>query len=62
MNLDNLKPAWRQFRLSNSMQVMDQKEILFMLEGAEGITISKSNRLLMYTIVFIVLTFCCQGG
>jgi hypothetical protein len=62
MNLNNLKPAWRQFRLVNSMQRMDQKEILFMLERAEGMATSKSNRLLMYTIVFIVLTFCCQGG
>lgn len=62
MNLDNLKPSWRQFRLLNSMQLLDQEEILFILERAEGIAISKTNRFLMNPIMFIVLTFCCQGG
>ncbi len=62
MNLNNLKPAWRQFRFLNSMQLMDQEEILSILESAEGMTISKPNRFLIYTVLFTVLTFCCQGG
>lgn len=62
MNLSNLKPAWRQLRLLNSMQPMDQKEILLMLDRAEGITLSKTHRSVMITFMFLVLTFCCQGG
>jgi hypothetical protein len=62
MNLNNLKPAWRQFRLVNSMQPLDQNEILLMLERAEGTAVSKTNRLLMHTVMFVLLIFCCQGG
>jgi hypothetical protein len=62
MNLDNLRPAWRQFRLSNSLRRMEQGEILFMLERAEGMALSKTNRFLTPSLVFVVLTICCQGG
>jgi hypothetical protein len=44
------------------MQPLDQREILLMLEKAEGMAISKTNTLLMHAFLFIVLTFCCQGG
>ena len=62
MNLSDLKPAWRRFRLLNSMQVVDQHEILFILERAEGMAISKTHRSLTIATMFIVLTLCCQGG
>lgn len=62
MNLNNLKPAWRQFRLSNSMQVMNQKEIIHLLESAERRTEGHSYGLTMNAIMFILLTLCCQGG
>jgi hypothetical protein len=62
MNLDNLKPAWQQFRLVNSMQLMDKEEILLIIERAEDITLSKIHRGLIYSILFTVLVFCCQGG
>ncbi len=62
MNLDSLKPAWQQLRVLNAMQPMDQEEIVLILGRADGMAISKTNRLLMYTIVFMVVLFCCQGG
>lgn len=62
MNLNNLKPAWQQFRLMNSMQPINQEEILFILEKAEGMVVSRSYRLLLYISLFVVLTFGCQGG
>ena len=61
MNLNDLKPAWRQFQLLNSMQRIDREEILCMLDKAEGMAIRKTNRLVMHAMTFIVLT-CCQGG
>lgn len=61
MNLDNLKPAWRQLRFVNSMQRMDQQEFLLILEKAEGAAVRRTSSFVMYSIMFIVLT-CCQGG
>ena len=62
MSLNNLKPAWRQFRLYNSMQSLDQEEMLWLLERVERLTTNKTNRFLVNAIMFIVLTICCQGG
>jgi hypothetical protein len=62
MNLNNLKPAWRQCRLLNSMQSMDKEEILFIIERAEDMSISKIHRCLINSIMFTVLIICCQGG
>jgi hypothetical protein len=62
MNLDNLKPAWRQFRLVNSMEAMDKKEILSIIERAEDFGARKIHRSLINVIVFTVLVISCQGG
>jgi hypothetical protein len=62
MNLNNLKPAWRQFLLFNSMQPIDQKEILFIIERADCQTIRRLPRFITNTIMFIILIVCCQGG
>ena len=62
MNLNNLKPAWRQFRLLNSMQSIDKDEILFIIERAEEMSISKIHKYMINSIMFTVVTICCQGG
>lgn len=62
MNLNNLKPAWRQFLLLNSMQSMDKEEILFIIEQAEDIAIGKSHGFLINSVLLMVLIVCCQGG
>lgn len=62
MNLDNLKPAWRRFQLLNTMRPTDPQEIMVILDRAEGLTMSKSNRFVMFIAMVIVLTFCSQGG
>ncbi len=62
MNLNNLKPAWRQFRLLNSMQSMDTEEILFIIERAEEMSISYIHRYLINGIIFTILIISCQGG
>lgn len=62
MSLDNLKPAWQQFRVVNSMQSIDKHEILSIIERAEEISLSKTNRYFINFILFTVLTICCQGG
>jgi hypothetical protein len=62
MNLNNLKPAWRQFILFNSMQRIDEKEILFIIEQADRQTTKRLHRFLTHAILFVVLTVCFQGG
>lgn len=62
MNLNNLKPAWRQFVLFNSMQPIDQNEILFIIEEADRKTKSRLPKIMTSTILFIMLTIFCHGG
>ncbi|MFM8912710.1 MAG: hypothetical protein ACKOE6_07335 [Flammeovirgaceae bacterium] len=62
MNLENLKPAWRQFQLLNTMQPIREEEILFILSKAEVVSMSKAHKLVTSIIVFIILCYCCQGG
>jgi len=62
MNLNNLKPAWRQFQVVNSMQSIDKEEILSIIERAESMTANTINRLLMNSVIIVVLIVCCQGG
>lgn len=62
MNLNDLKPAWKQFLLCNSMQPADQNEILLIIERADHRKLRRLPSILTSTLVFIVLTICCQGG
>ena len=62
MNLDNLKPAWRQFRLMNAMQPFDQEEVLAIIDRADRQAVGRLPRLLTNAIMVIVLIICCQAG
>jgi len=62
MNLNNLKPAWRQILVHNSIQPIDPNEILVIIEQAEYHTKRRLYRFLTNTTMFITLTVCCQGG
>ena len=62
MKLDNLKPAWQQFRLMNALQPIQEKEILSIIEQADPVAVTKSYRILINTALFIALIIFCQGG
>jgi hypothetical protein len=62
MNLDNLKPAWQQFRLLNSMHSIDENEILLIIEHTDEMNVSKIHRYLICSVIFAVLVICCHGG
>ena len=62
MNINNLKPAWRQLRVLNSMQSMDKEEILLIIARAEDRSMGKIHRGLINSILFTVVIICCQGG
>lgn len=62
MNLDNLKPAWKQFLFLNSMQAADQKEILSIIEKPDAVLMRRLPGYMTITFMFMILTVCCQGG
>lgn len=61
MNLNSLKPAWKQFLLFNSLETLDRDEILHIIEQADRQSIVRLPGY-MTAIMFIMLTACCQGG
>lgn len=46
----------------NSMQSMDQVEVLSILDRAEEIAVSTAHNYLINAAMFMVLTLFCQGG
>ncbi len=62
MNLNNLRPAWRQFRSLNALDRIGEAEILDIIACQENLATSRLPRLLFNTVMFIMLTLCCQGG
>ena len=62
MKLDNLKPAWRQYRLMNALQPIQEKEILSIIEHADPMVTTKSYRMIINMALFIALIIFCQGG
>ena len=62
MNLDKLKPAWRQYKLANSMDRLERQDILSMIEIAEPSLYPLSKLTLVNAMMLALLTVCCQGG
>ena len=62
MQLNDLKPAWRQMKLLNAMQPMDSDEVLSIIAGQQKVDKANYQGIALKVIMFIVLTFFCQGG
>lgn len=62
MNLNNLKPAWKQFLFFNSMEPLDSEEILYIIELADQRSIVRLPRRMVTLVTFITLMACCHGG
>ncbi|MBW3467016.1 hypothetical protein [Arthrospiribacter ruber] len=62
MNLNNLKPAWRQFKLINSMDETNKDEILALIEEVENVPINRLPGIVVNSLMILVLIICCQGG
>jgi hypothetical protein len=61
MHLDKLKPAWKQYKLSNTMQPTDYSTILSILDKEVSPT-SYRSRIVLNSIFFLLITLFCQGG
>ncbi len=62
MQLNNLKSAWEQLKLANTMQHFGSEEILLIIEGSENANKTKTLRVLFNIAMFIFITMICQGG
>lgn len=62
MKLDDLKPAWQQWKLMNAMNPLDVGEVLAILEQGETPRETKRRRAAIAIIMFFTLTFILQSG
>ena len=62
MQLNDFKPAWKQFKLLNSLEPIESKEILSIIEGAEASQTINSTLATLNIVMFVLITFICQGG
>ncbi|MDN5204298.1 hypothetical protein QQ008_23095 [Fulvivirgaceae bacterium BMA10] len=62
MTLNSLKSTWKQLKLQNSFDVIDQDEVLRIIETTETVAINKTRRLLTNSAMFLILMICFHGG
>lgn len=62
MQLNNLKPAWKQLKLFDAMQHIESKEILSIIENSKNTNKAKSLRVVFNLVLFAIITIFCQGG
>ena len=62
MQLNNLKPAWKQIKLLNGMQPIESEVILSMIEESGSLDKPKLQIVFFNVVMFIVITIFCQGG
>lgn len=61
MNLDNLKSAWQQHKLENTLGSISHAEILQVIAEPEVVN-NRVRRLIGNITMFIILLLSCQGG
>lgn len=63
MNLNNLKPAWEQYKFQNSLEGFSSHAVLEFIESQEAeMTSYRTKRILANVAMFLLLMICCQGG
>lgn len=62
MQLDNLKPAWKQLKIINAIELIESNEILAVIEKPENMNNIRLHRFLFGLAIFLFITIICQGG
>lgn len=62
MHLDNLRTAWKQLKIMNSLQLIESNEILSIIEEPENLNIFKKQRIFVGLAILLLITLFCQGG
>ena len=62
MNLDDLKPAWRQYKLSQAMEPLEVNEVLSLIDLAEDTRTTRVRWVVLNLVLFLSITFMITGG
>jgi len=63
MNLDNLKSGWQQYKLKNSFDSIEEKEILSIIEaGKRRPAWQAYRRITQNALIYAFLLTCLSGG
>lgn len=62
MNLNNLKSTWKRSVFLNTLDSLNDRVILEIIEQHERYNNRRLPRLVLNASMFIILTTCCQGG
>ncbi len=62
MLLNNLKTAWKQLKIINTIPPIESNEILSIIEEHENLNNNKIYRVLYRLVIFFFMTILCQGG
>jgi hypothetical protein len=60
MQLNDLESAWKQLKVLNSMQHVESKEILLIIEMAERV--NRTRLRFINLAMFMMITIFCQAG
>jgi hypothetical protein len=61
MNIDNLKPAWEQFKLNRADEISRDEVLSIIEDGHTKVAIFAPRRLMRYTAIYSFLILFCQG-
>ena len=62
MSFNNLKPAWQQYKLENSLDKADIEGILQLIDAPQASAYSFNITALINGLLLPLLFVCCQGG
>ena len=62
MNLDDLQPAWRQYKLSQAMEPLEVNEVLSLIDLAEDTRTTRVRWVVLNLVLFLSITFMITGG
>lgn len=60
MQLNDLEPAWKQFKLSNTLYYIESKEILSIVDAPENV--NRTKLILFNLSMFFMIAVFCHGG
>lgn len=62
MQLNDLKPTWKQYKFINSLQPLASEDIILMIDQVESTDQFKISRLILNISMFIIMAIIIQGG
>ena len=62
MQLKNFESAWKQLKLMNTLDQIESRELLAIIDNSENVNSGRLQRVVINMIVFVVLTIVCQSG